>query len=619
MVRNYELYPVIRLIAVIVFVGLVCQCGTTALGKERGERNPAWSKKEPWMVWGKEYFDGTPTRGGYHRTASGIYVGYLNPNHWPVNDWVAISMFYEGITATDGQFKQKNPWLLDSWTFSDPLTLIMKLKKGITFHDGSTFDAPGLKYQVDWMRDPKNGCWTRAGLARIVSVEVIDEYTLKWRTKTPWASFPTGFFGFVISAEALKNDVVVREADNLAKKLKTAEKRLKRQRNKTEKAVARGGKSAQKAEKKLKRIEKAFRKLRTKATRTAELARGLVKTDQFPVGTGPYMYEKARPGNYLKVKRNPNWWFGQSVGHPNMPYFDGVKITVIPNPATRLANLRVGRIDTLLLSKAQYRALKNDPSLIVNVSSNNSVRGLNFNHSRKPCSDLRVRKAISHAIDRKALIHGTQFGLGRIASCLFPGDHWAHNPNLKPVSYDPGLSRRLLSEAGYEDGLTLRGWVGNDPDSVKFGQAIKALLARVGIRWKIDSLSAVGASDRWRNLDYDMIPGGFPFIQDPDTAVSFQYHPKGSANFGRSNNEAAISLIERARSEVDETKRAALYFEVEKVLYENYEDIWLWWEVIAVAHRKRLQGINPEMARKYGNLHSYSHPLWFRDGRRESP
>jgi len=79
-----------------------------------------------------------------------------------------------------------------------------------------------------------------------------------------------------------------------------------------------------------------------------------------------------------------------------------------------------------------------------------------------------VRKAISHALDRKALIHGTVFGLGRIASCMYPGDHWTHNPNLKPVSYDPELS----AEAGYPNGLTVKGYYGNYAIAMNIAEAI---------------------------------------------------------------------------------------------------------------------------------------------------
>lgn len=145
--------------------------------------------------------------------------------------------------------------------------------------------------------------------------------------------------------------------------------------------------------------------------------------DTHPVGTGQFTLQEANPGNYLIMKRNPNWWFAKFVKRPNMPYFDGVKISVIPDPSVQLANLRAGQIDSLPVGKSLYNLLKDDPSLKVFVFPGNHTMELCFNHAKGPCQDIRVRQAISHALDRKALIAGTQFGLGRIASCIFPEDH----------------------------------------------------------------------------------------------------------------------------------------------------------------------------------------------------
>ncbi|MBW2060053.1 MAG: ABC transporter substrate-binding protein [Deltaproteobacteria bacterium] len=558
---------------------------------------PVWDKryKYTWMKWGQEYWPTKPVRGGYFRTAAARYVGYMNPNHWPVNDWTVISHFYEGITGTDGKYNQKNPWLMAYWEYPDPLTVIMKFKEGIKFHDGSPMNAASVKYQIEWMKDKRNGCWTRADLRRFKSIEVVDEYRLRWRTKEPWASFPTGFFAFIISAEALKGDVLIREAKNEAARAK----RLKKQ-------AAASGKEEDR---------KAAARAEEEARAAAKKAEAKKSTDHYPLGTGPFILEEARPGNYVKVKRNPNWWFGRSVGHPDMPYFDGVKTTVIPDPSIQLANLRAGKIDSMVVNKALYIKIKNDPNFNVHVFPHYTVRALSFNHAEGPCQDIRVRQAVSHAIDRKALIHGTQFGLGRIASCLFPGNHWAHNPNLKPLSYDPELSRRLLADAGYKDGLKLKGHMGNSPEATALTEAIKAMLTKVGVNWKVEALDPVAMTDKRKNREYDLCVGDVGYIQDPDSFVNWLYGPTGSFNWGRSNNPKVIPLIEAGRIELDQEKRARIYHQLEEAIYENYEDVWMWWEMVAMAYRKSVQGFNYDMYLKDLNLYSYSHPLWFKDGR----
>ena len=197
-----------------------------------------------------------------------------------------------------------------------------------------------------------------------------------------------------------------------------------------------------------------------------------------PQGTGPYMLEEASPGNFLKLKRNPNWWFAKASGNPDMPYFDGILITIIPDPAVRLANLRAGKIDVLVLDKSQYAGAKTDPELNVYRFPGNHVAAVRFNITNSVFKDIRLRKAVSHAIDRQALIAGTQFGLARLASCMYPDDHWCHNPNLKPVAYDPDMSKKLLAEAGYGCGLTVKGYWNNTTMGQTVAEAIKGMLAQ---------------------------------------------------------------------------------------------------------------------------------------------
>jgi hypothetical protein len=98
----------------------------------------SWAQgKKPWETW--EYAT-PPVRGGYFRRSATLDVGLLNPNHWPVNDWLVINMFYEKLLITDGSFRPV-PWLAESWTFPDPLTCLMKLRKGVRFSDGEPLNA----------------------------------------------------------------------------------------------------------------------------------------------------------------------------------------------------------------------------------------------------------------------------------------------------------------------------------------------------------------------------------------------------------------------------------------------------------------------------------------------
>src|SRR5262249_44546647 len=209
-------------------------------------------------------------------------------------------------------------------------------------------------------------------------------------------------------------------------------------------------------------------------------------------------------------------------------------------------------------------------------------------------ADIRLRKAVSHAIDRQALIAGTQFGLARLASCMYPNDHWCHNPNLKPVAFDPDLSKKLLAEAGHGGGLKIRGYYANTTMGQTIAEAVKGMLAKVGIEWQVDLLAPTALAARLQGLDYDLAQGSWVYIYDPHLMATGRYPPDGGFNLGRSKNEAAIAVIEAGRKEIDLEKRRAIYLQLEETLYNSYEDAWLWWEESATAYRKVVQGWDNE-------------------------
>jgi len=502
---------------------------------------------QPWAVWDK---NAKPVRGGIYRIAAEQYIGKMNPNHWPVLDWVSMGYFHERLMFTDGNYNPTVPWLAESLSWASPQEVMMKLREGVTFHDGSPFDAKSVKYLIDWIRDPASKAWDAAWLAQLDTVELVDDRTLRWKFKTPWAGFNgvlANVPGYVLSAKALQADVD--------------------------------------------------------------------KYDSAPQGTGPFIMEEGSPGNYLKLKRNPNWWFAKASGNPDMPYFDGILVTIVPDPSVRLANLQAGKIDVLTLDKSQYAVAKADPNLNVYRFPGNHVAALRFNTTKGVFKDIRLRQAVSHAIDRQALIAGTQFGLARLASCMYPDDHWCHNPNLKPVSYDPELSKKLLAEAGFANGLTVKGYWNNTTMGQTIAEAVKGMLAQVGIDWQVDILAPVPATARLQAADYDLAQGGWIFIYDPDLMPTGLYHPDGGFNFGRSKNDEAIALIEAGRKETDLEKRKQIYWKLEEVLYNSYEDAWLWWEETATAFRKQVQGWDHEGFLKYKDAWFWAHPLWFKDGK----
>ena len=181
--------------------------------------------------------------------------------------------------------------------------------------------------------------------------------------------------------------------------------------------------------------------------------------------------------------------------------------------------------------------------------------------------------------------------------------------------YRPAEAKKLLAEAGHGSGLKVKGYWINTAMGQTVAEAIKSMLAKVGITWEVELLAATARAQRMKDLDYDLALGGWTWIYDPDLMPTGLYHPDGGFNFGRSKNPEAIALIEAGRREVDVDKRRAIYWQLEKVLYDSYEDAWLWWEETALAHNKKVMGWDHENFLKWREVWFWSHPLWFKDGK----
>jgi ABC-type transport system substrate-binding protein len=589
--------------------------GTTVLTAAEKEEITKydWKGDTPeWFDWGDKYWSKSkPVRGGYFRSAASYYIGLMNPNHWPVNDWVAMVEIYNLLIATVGSTLPNFPFMAESYEFVKPTEVIMKLRRGIKFTDGSTFNAEGVKYQMDWIQDKANGAWTRGTITEIESTEVIDEYTVRFNLKTPWIGFGGNMAnvpGYMISAKALKADKALVASEKLAKKLKRAQAKAV----KAEKA-AQKEKATEKAKTKAKKARAKADKLAAELAPLKEQAKGAKKLDTNPVGAGPFMLEEAKPGNYLKLKRNPNWFFGQAIGRPDMPYYDGRIYMVIPDAAIRLANFRAGKIHSLGISGEQYDAVRDAKGFNIYRTPASQWWGLQFNTAKGPCKDIRVRKAVTHAIDVKPLIEGLGFGLGFLANGPYHYEHWVNNPNLKPAKYDPELSKRLLAEAGYKKGLILKGHQGSG--TTTYTVAMQSMLKKVGIEWQVEYLDGPAWFDRQKNLEYDLAGAGYTWIYDPDLMASNLYLPDGMWNNGRYDNPEVTKLIKAGRAEFDQEKRKKIYWELQRVLREDYADAFMVFEEWITISHKVEQGYNRDLHVKGGGAYWFTHPGWFADGK----
>jgi peptide/nickel transport system substrate-binding protein len=221
-----------------------------------------------------------------------------------------------------------------------------------------------------------------------------------------------------------------------------------------------------------------------------------------PIGTGPFKFDKWVPGDRVELSRFEGYW------NPALPYLDKVTFRFIPDPNAQTAALKAGDIDVIgwIGSPETARELSKDKRFKVIAGASTSEVILSTNNQVKPFDDLKVRQAMAHAIDRKMIIDLAMSGYGTpIGSFWSPvTPYYVDLVNTYP--YDPAKSKQLLAEAGYPDGFdAVLKLPAAYAYSVRSGEVIADLFAKVGIRLKLENIEWGQWLDRiYKNKDYQL-------------------------------------------------------------------------------------------------------------------
>jgi peptide/nickel transport system substrate-binding protein len=300
-----------------------------------------------------------------------------------------------------------------------------------------------------------------------------------------------------------------------------------------------------------------------------------------PVGSGPYRVTQWAKGSQITLER----WDGHRDA-ARVP-LRRVSFRFINDAAAQVAALLAGDIDGMprfgaLQALGQFRA---DPRFVVAVGSTAGKGLLAINNRRKPFDDVRVRRAISHAIDRKAFIDGAQEGLGRpIGSHFAPTDDgYLDLTNRYPHSVDK--ARALLREAGVSTPLNVTLTLPPPPYARKGGEIIAAQLAQVGINAKIENVEwAQWLSGPFKgNFDLTIINHVEPLDYATAYADPGYYFGYDSPSFRKRVADLAATS--------DKANRARLWREIQQQLAEDAVNAWVWNPAQVAVHRKGLQGL----------------------------
>jgi peptide/nickel transport system substrate-binding protein len=292
------------------------------------------------------------------------------------------------------------------------------------------------------------------------------------------------------------------------------------------------------------------------------------------MGTGPFMLADWKVEQQMVFKKNPNYF------KKGLPHVDEVIVRTIPDEANIVAALRTGQIHHAFIEdNKNWNLLKDEKTLTGYRSSRLGYDFLNINASRGPLKDVRVRQAISWAVDRSAVLRVAAAGFGRLTPpATAPMKQWQLPEEQWMKYYKPDVekAKKLLAEAGHAGGFTLKlGVIPTFPTMVNGAPVVAANLKRIGINAEIEQVEYAVWIKRWLAKDFDMTMNTTPGYGDPDTAFFRALHSTKGQNWNSWSVPDLDGLLEEGRKTFDFKKRKEIYDKVQIMILENVPHLWL--------------------------------------------
>lgn len=286
-----------------------------------------------------------------------------------------------------------------------------------------------------------------------------------------------------------------------------------------------------------------------------------------PIGTGPFIFDSWERNSKVILKKNPDYWV------EGKPYLDGVEMYNVIEDATRMLKLRAGELDLVEgVPYSEIASVKADSSLNMHVDQLAGLRLLRINTTKEPLNDVKIRQAINYAVDRDAIIQAALHGYGTKLASYLPRIMYYDN-NLEPYNYDLEKAKQLMAESSRPEGFkTTISISAGDTYDVQTAALMKESLMKIGIDAEILQLDGGVKGDRAANMEHDLDAIYVTSdVIDPDELTLYEVIPEGGTDSLRSgfNNERVKELSNQARGEMDETKRAALYAEIQKIVKDE--------------------------------------------------
>jgi peptide/nickel transport system substrate-binding protein len=444
--------------------------------------------------------------------------------------------------------------LAESWTQPNENTYVFKLRRGVRWHNkppvnGRELVADDVVYTVDRFRTVKGNA-NAYMLAALDKVEALDKYTVRFTLKEPYAWF------LDVLANPMAVCIVAKEC-----------------------------------------VEQF----------------GDLKKHEATVGTGPWMFDSYRPNVGYTLVRNPTYFMA------GLPHIDKIDAFVDEDNASRMAAFLSGKYDlgwefpgTINrpdLVQIQDTLKQRRPNLKTREYPSNVMTHLYFRNDKAPFNDVRVRRAMSMAIDRKGIIDAVAEGVGVLNPAVpaalkewsVPADQLGEGAQY--FKYDPAAARKLLAEAGHPKGfpVTIDFTTYGSQVLMDTSQLVLKNLKDVGIEAKLNTkeYGAYISSTFYGKYESMALGPQTPFLE-PDNFLFGQYYPGELKNHGHINDPVLADMLIRQRRTMDVAKRREIIFEAQRHIAKQQWYVQLWSGVYVAVWDGALMNYGPNLGYDYG-------------------
>ena len=316
------------------------------------------------------------------------------------------------------------------------------------------------------------------------------------------------------------------------------------------------------------------------------------KIDQEPIGTGPYFLLQYQKDAVIRYRAFADYWDGKAK-------IDDLVFSITPDAAVRWAKLQKGECHVMPYpNPADIDAMRRTSSIEVLDQPGLNIGYLAYNTTKKPFDDVRVRKALNMAINKKAIIDAVYLSTGVAAKNPIPPSMWSYNDDIMDDPYDPAAAKKLLSDAGYPNGFTTDLWAmpvqrPYNPNARRIAELMQADLAKIGVTAEIRSFEWGEYRKRAQNGEHMMAQLGWTGDNgDPDNFL----HSLLGCNSARTDGSNIAKfcyppfeeLVAKAKSVSDQSERTALYRKAQVVFKEQAP--WF-----TIAHAVQLKPVRKEV------------------------